>query len=1154
MAFQLFDDFATPKKQGIEYILTIGRRQPMHVGHLKTIKDIIGEGYKPIIVIGSTNRGHKDNGLLDPLFEPVSNPLTLAQQREQIRLALGDKKEGLEYFITEMPDMGDNEKWCAKLSQILNGQLYIEGRYPDITDKTAFHFIGKEVDRRPRRLVGEKGVIKEVLAYFWEGILDRLGIPVLQTGAHDGIDINLSATTLRKLDLNNLTVEQKALFATPDYIINLANEARLHNQLDASIPVTMLDLSLDRLKKERNIGVEPVIAAAKARAIEPGLDDYRLAAKEVNGSLKTEETARLKIASVSLNQTVYDFATNVGNIKAAIDAAVADGADILSLAELSLTGYAADDYHQWNKDNSAVWRQLKFIAEYAYAKDPNLVISLGTPWHYADKGLHAGDVLYNISNRPFNTQVTITGGKVVAMAAKSILADGPAEYEPRQFRAWPSEKGTININLPDGSTIPFGKPVVALGKGGKKVTLFHEQCAEGWPGVNDDLTIVDREQNQARYIVTLSKTTDLSVVINPSASRPQPGINKERIRADGLCLSGSNFCGTFIYTNYLGSESGIYAAEGSQIYAQDKKIIHHGQRYNFENVSYSSATIDVPLAKKGSAHVTVEHNFTNHAPATIGHEADFENVGEDARVHEEYARSISLWLRDYLQKQTWPAQGYLISLSGGADSAYGAIAIAHMIELDVKQEGVEKFFERFPNLKCRDAALKIFRESGNTEKTVDFIKHEMLTCVYLPTDNSSETTLNAARTLVEGGTLPDGTPVKGIGGKFSVHNVQPALDEYIISHAGLNIKKAMADAKADAVVAADFSKLQELSAANPNFGNLAELWLENHIKDHVKKYVNAELNSNPELPAYIKNNCSRPIPTWANPKDDITLQNYQARARGPVAWAIANQEGKIALVTSNASEAVVNYATAGGDMHMGGANPIGGMPKSVLKKSLEYFENHGLAGLTPIKALHYVTVQKPTAELRKEVEGQPKQTDEGDLGFSYRQSEIMEGIMLTNRATPTQAFKMLLGHNEFPSDPVDLRNIITRFIDKRWPSGQFKRIMAPLAPYVGSNVDPHLTIRTTPLGDFFNTDVARMTLFMIAEKRCGGIDQFESQIKVPINEMLGIIERSRGLKKQLTALECPLLTYPRDDIGNSRFAQEIRREYQQVQQLQAVRN
>ncbi len=1127
-----YSDFEQAKADGIKYMLAVGRRQPMHQGHLKTIQRIMEQGFTPIIVIGSTNTAEKVNGLADPLFEPVSNPLTLEQQREQIRLSLPGKVEGKDYHLVPFPDLGDNEKWNQTLIGTLKGQIEIDGKYPNLLGQTAFHFIGKPEDKRPRRLVSADGKSEEVLAYFWEDTFEKLALPVLNDSLHEEVPAELSATSLRSLDINHLSDADRALFAAPDYVVEQAKAARDSNPDKAlliDIPVTAFDLTLQRLAQEKKISTAEIIAEAKKMDSVLTLTSLQNAARTLNGSMrKFVPTVPLKIASASLNQTVYDFATNVPNILSAIDKAVADGADVLALEELGLTGYSADDYHQWNKNNDEVWKHIQLIARYAQSKNPNLIISLGTPWHYADKTAHASDAAYNLNNRPYNTQMTISGGKVLAIAAKSILADGPAEYEPRQFRNWPFEKGTVPITLPDGNVVPFGKPIVSFGKDGQRFTLTHEICADGWPGVNDNLTINAREQAQARHIVKQSKTHDLSVVLNPSASKPEPALNKEKIRAEGLCKQGSKYCGAFVYTNYLGSSSGTYAAEGSQIFAQDGKIIHHGKRYHFGDVSYSSAVIDVPLAERGAPDVVAPHEYRTHDALRTGQEAAFEKHEPEQLAIEEYARSISLWLRDYMRKQSWPCQGFVISLSGGKDSAYGAIAVTTMVELEVKENGIAGFFEHFPNLKYKDDVLRIEREQGQ-EAAIDAIKKNLLTCVYLPTENSSARTENAARFLIEGGALPGGTNVKGIGGTFYVAPKQRVLDEETIAYSGLNVDAVARSHRAIIIDGMDSdASVKDAIRALPE--TLQYDIAAAEIVRRIKAYVNAEKGSNPKLPDYITQHCVKPIPTWANPDDDVTLQNIQARVRLPTPWTVANKESKLALVTSNKSEAALGYTTAGGDMHMGGANPIGGIGKNQIIKSLKYFAEHGLEGLHPIPSLHFVNQEKASAELRKEVEGTPAQTDESDLGFSYAQSKVIEQLLITDRRTPAEVFAALKGNTLFPSDETARRDILLKF-SQRWGSSQFKRIMGTLAPHVGGNNDPHQAVRTTVLGDHFRTGMAQVTLDVMADK-LGGPGPFERAFQMRIDDAKELASLSAVFKSLLLGKSIPELLSPdlRSDV------------------------
>jgi len=803
--------------------------------------------------------------------------------------------------------------------------------------------------------------------------------------------------------------------------------------------------------------------------------------------MQAPNTRRMKIASISMNQTVYDYAVNIRNILKGVDLAVADHTDLLATEELSLTGYAADDYHHWNKNNDTVWTYLNLIARYAEKKDPNLVLTIGAPWHYANKSNHVTDPAYNINGRPFNSHFIITGGHIVAISAKSILADGPAEYEARQFNSWPLSKGTINITLPDGTSVPFGKPIVFLQEGLEAVSLANEICAEGWPGVHEDLSINQREMNEARHIVLLARNHDLSIVLNPSASKPQPAINKERIRANAICKTGSLYCGVYVYTNFLGSSSGTYAAEGSRLFAQSGSILYHGQRYSFKDVSYSSATIDVPIAQRGTPSTTVAHTFADRQSLeTKGEEADFDKafaakaITIDQLSYEEYMRSIALWLRDYISKPNHQSQGYVISLSGGKDSAYGALAVSLMIDLDIKENGLEAFLDRFKDLKYKDTVLKIYREQG-LNLAIDDLKRNFLTCLYLPTENSSEEDEKAARFLIEGGTHPDGRHVKGIGGKFYVAPVQAMLEEAIIAYTGLNLNKVVQE-NMTAILDGKYSDLtlREQTAI-----------ARDRAMQMIHSYVNATVS---HLPSYITSNCINRIPTWANPADDLTLQNIQARIRLPIPWAVANQEGKIALVTSNESEAVHSYTTAGGDMHMGGANPIGGVPKHVITKSLAYFETYGLAGLSPIPSLFLVNASTPSARLRKKIVGIAEQTDEKDLGFTYEQSQFIEQRLLERRQTPLEVLPQMRTSDLFPKDLPTLRNIILNFT-KRWESGQFKRIMGTLAPHVGSNVDPHQAIRTTVLGDHFHTSCAYMVIEIIAELS-GGSATFQQKFGI----------------------------------------------------------
>lgn len=114
-------------------------------------------------------------------------------------------------------------------------------------------------------------------------------------------------------------------------------------------------------------------------------------------------------------------------------------------------------------------------------------------------------------------------------------------------------------------------------------------------------------------------------------------------------------------------------------------------------------------------------------------------------------------------------------------------------------------------------------------------------------------------------------------------------------------------------------------------------------------------------------------------KDDLTLQNIQARSRAPGIWMIANRYNKLLMSTCNASEDAVGYCTMDGDT-AGGLSPIGDVSKSRVLKINQHIADNGIEVVSGglklnVPDMSYISAQAPTAELRPGGD----QTDERDL-------------------------------------------------------------------------------------------------------------------------------------------------------------------------------
>ncbi|MFM9890250.1 MAG: nitrilase-related carbon-nitrogen hydrolase [Rickettsiales bacterium] len=938
-----------------------------------------------------------------------------------------------------------------------------------------------------------------------------------------------------------------------------------------------------------------------------------------------ENNISLKVASANLNQTIANFTRNVPNIEAAIDKAVEDGADVLSLQELVLTGYSGDDYFKWIR-NDAQQKELlglvQHIADYAAAKGEkgrNLVISVGFPFFYADKSqpvktnvgtpdrpVMVDNPLYNLSDYPFNAVATLSGGEIHAIDAKSVQPDGAAEYEGRQFTKWPDYLGAKEVTFPDPKnpekmkTVPFGKVVVQLGEGEKRVTLYHEICAEGWLGIKDDGSINDKEMREGRYLHQVANDNDISLVINPSTSKPEPFINKPDLRKT-LCETGSKITGgAYVYTNSLGLEATPSAFEGGSIYAQNGEMQHRSERYSLEEVVYSSAVMDVPVPQKSAPHVVIPHQFNEQQKgAVVGAPAPWEEATGSGREAEEVVRNTALWIRDYLKKSEM--QGLVISLSGGADSAFGAVCISQAIDLNIRQleqqlgnrdEAVAAFINLFPHLKYRDDVLAEVKNAG-ADAAIALMKKNMLTCIYLPSDNSGITTEDAARTLVEGGQVvsvqlndgtqttvvfnPDngdtltagtlhkiqnngkpaidykalGAPVqtKGIGGKFEVVNVQASVDSFIEAYAGLVHKD---------VLGKEIDNPDHLSLVERVKNRLSGIKIDD--PQHKGKKVNLLVRAQQEIREYVAGKRTDFSPavedalkqkspgrrlSWSNPEDDITLQNIQARARQPYPWMFANKEHKIACVTSNWSEAVAGYWTFGGDGHMGAINLCGGVPKSKLRNILKYLEHKGLQGLEPVSALNPINVQIPTAELRPTA-----QSDEADL-MPYKMLDAISEEIFFKKKTPADAYHAL----QLMHDPDDASRLLfathddgnkldnaylVQCIEKAchmWHRSQFKRVGSVIAPFLGLNVDPHTAVRTTILSDAFKHWRIGLRLDYLREQ-LGGDAAFTALTGRSFGDMQRAISISAAKRTELLDAKLDQLqaTLANDNFGKTIMA------------------
>ncbi len=209
--------------------------------------------------------------------------------------------------------------------------------------------------------------------------------------------------------------------------------------------------------------------------------------------------------------------------------------------------------------------------------------------------------------------------------------------------------------------------------------------------------------------------------------------------------------------------------------------------------------------------------------------------------------------------------------------------------------------------------------------------------------------------------------------------------------------------------------------------------------------------------------------TWK--RDDIALQNIQARVRSPGIWMIANLTNTLLLSTSNRSEAAVGYATMDGDTS-GSLAPIAGIDKAFLRKWLRWLETEGSMmenGKANIPALSAINVQQPTAELRPV---DAWQTDEADL-MPYPVLDLIERSAIRDKRGPVDILTII--DAEFPDYPrTQLLQWLTRFF-QLWSRNQWKRERyAPSFHLDDQNLDPKTGCRWPILSGGFARELEQL--------------------------------------------------------------------------------
>lgn len=424
----------------------------------------------------------------------------------------------------------------------------------------------------------------------------------------------------------------------------------------------------------------------------------------------------VRLAAACLNQIPMDWDGNSKRILSAIEEAKKQDVHLLCLPELALSGYGCEDQFL----SSAVTReslvQLLIIAK----QTSGMIVSAGLP-------LEVNGVIYNAA-------ALMADGKIIGFYLKQNLARDGLHYEPRWFRAW-DENDVSSIEL-DGQSYPVGDNLFQI----DDILIGYEICEDAW--------VPNRPGR--RYAAE-----SVDIILNPSASHFAFGKNK--VRENFVTDASRGFNVAYIYANMVGNEAGRILYDGQCLIASNGQILQRGPRFSFKEFLVTSCDVDLELNRLSRRRAGAKHSSQNSHQSIIQSPFSWSPVSKSSYAvnldewpkEVEWARAIGLGLFDYMRKTR--SRGFVLSLSGGADSTATALMVWIMHQLAIKDLGESGVTERLNYWGLnRPPSMK-----------------EILFAVYQKTRNSGPETENAARIIAE-----------SIHAEFDVWDVDHLVTEY----------------------------------------------------------------------------------------------------------------------------------------------------------------------------------------------------------------------------------------------------------------------------------------------------------------------------------------------------------------------------------------
>ncbi|XP_073020053.1 glutamine-dependent NAD(+) synthetase [Primulina eburnea] len=433
----------------------------------------------------------------------------------------------------------------------------------------------------------------------------------------------------------------------------------------------------------------------------------------------------LKVATCNLNQWAMDFDCNMKNIKDSISRAKLAGAVIRLGPELEITGYGCEDHFLELDTVTHGWECLKELLLGDWTD--GIFCSFGMP---VIKG-----------SERYNCQVLCLNRKIVMIRPKMWLANDGNYRELRWFTAWKQKEQLEDFLLPNDISEALSQTVVPFGYGYIQfldTAVAAEVCEELFSPMPPHAELA---------------LNGVEVFMNASGSHHQ--LRKLDIRLRAFIGATHTRGGVYLYSNHQGCDGGRLYFDGCSCVVVNGDVVAQGSQFSLKDVELVVAQIDLDAVASLRGSISSFQEQASCKPKVSSVAVPFKlcqsfklqmSLSSPLKIQyhspeEEIAFGPSCWLWDYLRRSG--ASGFLLPLSGGADSSSVAAIVGCMCQLVIKE--ISKGDEQ-----VKADAIRIGHYTGGQFPTdsKEFANRLFYT-VFMGTENSSDATRTRAKVLAE---------------------------------------------------------------------------------------------------------------------------------------------------------------------------------------------------------------------------------------------------------------------------------------------------------------------------------------------------------------------------------------------------------------------